>query len=637
MRRRLNWSGVALAAALVLGALSPVGLTPASAEDEPVEVTPISQPGMAVSFDQAGELRLWGDNSIGQLTMPAELDGVAFKQVLLPMDSVVALTATGRVVGWGANPVQLEKIPAVVQAAKVVQIAAGDQHALAVTEDGRVLAWGKTRAFDTPLNVPEGLTDVKQVATYALGAAALKNDGSVVAWGDGGTFNYGVKNVPEGLVATSIAASGAGCYLALTPEGVIESWGDACNVGGWTSGSPRVTTAVRPILKSLATNPFAAIGILPSGKMAFSTTMVNYSPPPAVFDTGEPVLIASGTGNYEMAFVDADRNIHYWNGQNPPGQVPAPIPGEIPADLNGRDITQMVIGNYSGNIDTIPTQVRGGVVIRKLLRAELPKVTGVPAVGSTLTGTPGTFSASPDDVAGQWLANGDPIEGAVTATLTVTSAMAGKAISYRSTASKTGQTTISSTSSSLTVPSAASVKVTAAVGAYGKASAVTVAVAGAAGNVALTIGGRPAGTKALSGGKAVFSIAGTTAPGRHALQATYAGSESFSPGSATGTLTIGKGRSGAVVLKVVKASPKKKGTATVTVATGAGLVKAAGTAQVVLKQGRVTKKVNLRVVNGKAVGRLPKLKKGTWTATVTYLGSTYYLPAKSRAIRFKSK
>ena len=89
----------------------------------------------------------------------------------------------------------------------------------------------------------------------------------------------------------------------------------------------------------------------------------------------------------------------------------------------------------------------------------------------------------------------------------------------------------------------------------------------------------------------------------------------------------------------VKKTPtaKKGGTATVTVPTASGLAKAGGTAQLVLKKGKATKTVKVTIKAGDGTVKLPKLPKGTWSATVTYAGDTHYLTATSKAVKVKVK
>jgi hypothetical protein len=68
-----------------------------------------------------------------------------------------------------------------------------------------------------------------------------------------------------------------------------------------------------------------------------------------------------------------------------------------------------------------------------------------------------------------------------------------------------------------------------------------------------------------------------------------------------------------------------------------GLAKATGRALLMLKRAKTAERLTLTVRDGHATGKLPKLPKGTWTATVTYRGNSYYLASGPTTIRFKSK
>ncbi len=183
--------------------------------------------------------------------------------------------------------------------------------------------------------------------------------------------------------------------------------------------------------------------------------------------------------------------------------------------------------------------------------------------------------------------------------------------------------------------------------AYGTASSVSVTVTAASGAakpsgaVRLVSGATTLGTANLSAaGTASFALSKTLEPGTVALQVVYAGvANAFTASqSAAKTIVVAKAAPGAPVLKVKKApTTKKAGSATVTVATPSGLAKAGGTAQLVLKKGKTTKKVNVTIKAGSGTAKLPKLPKGTWSATVTYAGDAHYTSTKSKAVKVKVK
>lgn len=539
MRGRMVRRGAAMVAALAVGTAGAMGVVPPVAQADPVEATPLSVPGMAVSLAQAGELAQWGDNSHGQRNLPASLAGVAISQVVLPDQAALALTADGHVVGWGSNEARLERVPDEVTAAKVVQIATQGGYAGAVTADGRVLMWGPKKKTPTPLDVPAGLTGVKQLAVSEWAAAALKTDGSVVAWGSN---LVGQTNVPPGLKATAIQATGGGLFLALTEAGTVTTWGNP------PAGTFPAALQVPGNVKAIATAAVGGTALLADGTTALFDIYDTGVPLPehpdiaveiarrAAFTSRDAVLLATGTMGGHVAIVDPDRVTHVFafDGRD--------LPGEVPAALNGRALTQIVT---SRGADAAGVQIKtGGVIITKMLRAELPQVTGTVRVGSVLTGVPGTFSAVPDSVTSQWLVGGVP--SGSSAQLTVTAAMVGKTISYQSTATKSGEKAVSA-SDAVTVP-AVVVPVPPVVKVASKTKVAKVTVAKKAANVAVT--GKVTASKSPAGKAKV-----TIKKGKKVIVTKTVAV------SAKGALKLTVKKFGAIVAKKLKAKGKKAKTA----------------------------------------------------------------------------
>jgi len=183
---------------------------------------------------------------------------------------------------------------------------------------------------------------------------------------------------------------------------------------------------------------------------------------------------------------------------------------------------------------------------------------------------------------------------------------------------------------------------------YGAAATVSVTVTPASGTarpsgtVRLVKGSTTVSTATLSaGGTADLAVPATAlAPGAQVLKVVYPGVASAFNGSesAAKTITVAKATPGQPTFKTTKApTASKKGSGTVTITTPGGLPKAGGTAQVVLKKGKMTKTVKVSIVNGAAVVKLPKLTPGKWTLTVTYDGDTYYVTSTSKGYKLKVK
>ncbi|HEY2054738.1 MAG TPA: fibronectin type III domain-containing protein [Solirubrobacterales bacterium] len=110
----------------------------------------------------------------------------------------------------------------------------------------------------------------------------------------------------------------------------------------------------------------------------------------------------------------------------------------VPADAEGElqvQVTADAVAAVSAAANVRPAQ----------FRASRPGLRGVPKVGRSLTAITGRWSPRPK-FAYQWLLDGRPIEGATDETLRVKAAHAGKSVSLRITATRTGYATLETTS-----------------------------------------------------------------------------------------------------------------------------------------------------------------------------------------------
>ncbi|MBB3040374.1 hypothetical protein [Nocardioides soli] len=434
-------SGVLAGMAVLMAWAGTVVSVPVASADPAPGVSVAPMPVLAVPLAQAGQVHVWGADPYHQwgpsdnVVLPESLNGVAVSQVALGTSVGLAVTAAGKVVGWGNNvPARLEKIPPEIEAADVVQVAVGPtgaSYAGAVTRDGRVLTWGLKRKFTTPLDVPAGLTGVVQLAIPDLNAVALKADGSVVAWGTVPSLN----DVPAQLQAPGSVraiATGQSQAWALTTQGTIVAWGQPDPLHPLPSQVliPGNVKAIAPFGDS------GGMAILADDTLVAWGRSTGAGQIPASVFAATPVSIASND-NF-MAMMDTDGVLHHWT---PGFPYQTNVELSVPAGLHGPAIAQFGVSN-----DSV-----GAVVVTKMLPAVAPSIAGGATVGGTLTGTPGTFSASPTSVTGQWLADGAAIPGATGATLSLTAGMVGKKITYQSTASKPGESTVSSTSTAVTV------------------------------------------------------------------------------------------------------------------------------------------------------------------------------------------
>lgn len=180
--------------------------------------------GLALLPD--GRVTAWGNNSYGELNIPANLSNVL--AIAAGYRHSLALKSDGRVVAWGNNSSGQAVTPA--PATNVVAIAAGENHNLALRSDGTVIGWGGNDYGEA--SPPAGLSKVVAVAAGSHHSLALGADGTVTAWGAGtnqlGQWPnplYGQSSVPPGLTNVVAIAAGGNYSLALQADGSLIAWG----------------------------------------------------------------------------------------------------------------------------------------------------------------------------------------------------------------------------------------------------------------------------------------------------------------------------------------------------------------------------------------------------------------------------
>jgi alpha-tubulin suppressor-like RCC1 family protein len=181
---------------------------------------------------QVQQVAAWGDDSAGQIDVPAGLMGVV--QVAGGDYHSLALRADGSVIAWGGSrqngyPYQDFGQTAVPPAAtEVMAVAAGGYHSLALRADGTVVAWGAgtTNAGFYPhfgqSIVPPGLNQVVAIAAGIYHSVALKSDGEVVVWGGQVPATFSLP--PQATNVVSIASTG-NSISALRADGSVVNWG----------------------------------------------------------------------------------------------------------------------------------------------------------------------------------------------------------------------------------------------------------------------------------------------------------------------------------------------------------------------------------------------------------------------------
>jgi uncharacterized repeat protein (TIGR02543 family) len=174
----------------------------------------------------------WGDNSHGQLTLPAGFSG-GVVDVATGHGNTVLLKTDGTVIAWGYNPLGSCNVPANLSG--VVKVSTFAHHCLALKGDGTVVAWG--RNMDGESSVPAGLANVIGVAAGAYHSLAVKGDGTVVTWGSN---YYGERDVPAGLSGVVAVTAGFCVSYAIKSDGTAVAWGlntsGQCNIPSGLTG-----------------------------------------------------------------------------------------------------------------------------------------------------------------------------------------------------------------------------------------------------------------------------------------------------------------------------------------------------------------------------------------------------------------
>lgn len=551
----------------------------------------------AFAIDSAGKLRRVVDNGDPTLAIPSSVSNAKVAAISHYQQQAAAVTADGAVHIWGSSRgVQKGTIPVAQLGAKAVDVAVGTAAVAVLLADGRV-GWLQ-QGF--PYEVVDAevagtdITDAAQVDAFGGTVIVRVEGGGLLAWDQFAgplTLKPEVagETLSDPIVDFDVAPNG-GVLVAATASGQVYAWGEP-------------------------TSEAVALPAFPGGGLQ-----------------GDLIDVAA-TASFAGAVTD-ENEVVVWG---PLGHDDTTYMTTIPEEVEGQPIASIVSG-----VSTFAAIV--SAPLPDLSVTTPAKVSGTPKAGNTLTGTPAVFAGSPDSVANAWFEGGTQI--ATGTKLALTAAHVGKTLTFKSTATRGGDT-LSSESAPVGPIAVADPKVTPTVTvsvprtSYGQSAGVVVRVVASGKPISGTVTLSGAGAtqrKAVGASGVTFVLPKTLAPRSYRLTAAYSGNAALNARTVTGTLSVGKGRTSKPTLKVTKKPTRKKaGKATVTVKTPAGLTKASGKVTVTLKKGKKTKKVRATIRNGKVSVKLPKLAKGTYKAKVVYGGNGYYVGASSKTYTLKVK
>lgn len=189
------------------------------------------QGGAAVMDD--GNIAVWGEEPgwppVQPMFPPAPPlpIGLSYTDVAVGsgiLGSVIAMRSDNTLVAWGDNTYGQISIPALPGNVQVVKVVCHGATTYLLLSDGTVTIFGRTNTGQNQIpNLPAGVgyVDVYPGRGHQL---ALRTDGEVVAWGDNSYGQCNVPMLPPGTTYTAIAAGRFHSH-AVRSDGVIVSWG----------------------------------------------------------------------------------------------------------------------------------------------------------------------------------------------------------------------------------------------------------------------------------------------------------------------------------------------------------------------------------------------------------------------------
>lgn len=170
--------------------------------------------------DNNGEMRGFGDNSKGQISIP--LTSSCWTQVSAGALHVVAMDCEGNVYTWGDNSKKQLNVPLDMprNLESVLGISSRGDHTLVLYQippTYQLMQWGSNASV-----LPRIQTGYLDMAAGINHTMAILSDSTVIAWGDN---SYGQSTVPAALRNTVAIANGTNHSLAIDYDGVIWGWG----------------------------------------------------------------------------------------------------------------------------------------------------------------------------------------------------------------------------------------------------------------------------------------------------------------------------------------------------------------------------------------------------------------------------
>lgn len=335
--------------------------------------------------------------------------------------TVVALTSQNRVIISGNA---FSEVPDDVVDTTVRDLASDGGNVAAVTEAGDVRVWSR----DGITTQGSDLCEAQQVAVLSDTVAVICEDGTVEV--DASDPSH--EAVPSALSDVQQLAVGDDGPIALNGDGKVYRWGPA--------GSEEIAETQG---KSIATITAQHAITTEGGLVSYDKGGRNLHFLPSDEGGVDPGALAEGVNSVDASIGAAflttnDGNYASWGSGNAAWFNNV---RPLPSGLDGlRFVGVGAAGEHVALIvaDTDPP-AGPQLVSDSAVTGAANDGTTVP--GTTLTGTPATFDPAPDEITTDWLVNGEAVAASTGQTsFTVTTAMLGKEITFRTRATGGGLT-----------------------------------------------------------------------------------------------------------------------------------------------------------------------------------------------------
>lgn len=337
-------------------------------------------------FSQTGEMRCWGNNSVGQLGTGTDyrvrVPALVEKNMVTVASGInhsCGITSSGAIRCWGTNSYgQLgdgttysRSAPVEVIASGAVKIAVGEYFSCAVMTDGKLLCWG----YNGYSRLGDGTTTSRLrptavissgVADISLGVdhgCALLTSGEVRCWGNNttsgkvGNNSTSIQSTPVSVIASGASQVSVSETHSCARVGTdLYCWGDNTSgqFGNGTNLNSKVPTWVLSNIQHIASGNSYSCGILSgylncwglNSSYQLGTGNTINSSTPVIVDGTNTYSQVSANYTHTCAITTTDQKLKCW-GQNNKYQIANSGSGlTTPTTITTEAVLQNSVGYY---------------------------------------------------------------------------------------------------------------------------------------------------------------------------------------------------------------------------------------------------------------------------------------------------